>query len=64
MIYNKKVRQSNIELLRIIMILAVIGLHYFNGQMGGLLNNVNPGSPDYYVSHVFESLFIILLMYL
>lgn len=57
--HNKKVRQSNIELLRVIMILAVIGLHYFDGQMGGYFNNAISGTPDYYISHLFESLFII-----
>ena len=56
---NGKVRQSNIELLRIIMILAIIGLHYFNGKMGGLLTYAKTGTLNYYVSHIIESLFIV-----
>ncbi len=29
-------RKSNFELLRIIAIIMIIGLHYFNRSMGGL----------------------------
>ena len=57
--HNTRVRQSNIELLRIIMILAVIGLHYFNGNMGGLLKYTKISNSTYYFSHVLESLFIV-----
>jgi hypothetical protein len=34
---NKRdnVRNSNIELLRIVSMIMIIGLHYFNGEMGG-----------------------------
>ena len=56
---NGNVRQSNIELLRIIMILAIIGLHYFNGEMGGLLVNAKTNTLNYYISHIIESLFIV-----
>lgn len=35
-----KKRKSNIELLRIVLILMVITLHYFNGNMGGGLKHV------------------------
>lgn len=58
MVYNEKIRQSDIELLRIIMILAILGLHYLNGQMGGVLSSVELGTSNYYISHVCESLFI------
>lgn len=57
--YVKKQRQSNIELLRIVLILMIISLHYFYGGMGGLLAHVKEGSLNYYVSHFFESLCII-----
>lgn len=31
---KKKKRQSNVELMRIVLILMIIGLHYMNGTMG------------------------------
>lgn len=52
-------RKSNFELLRIVAIIMIIGLHYFNGSMGGALANVNPGGINYYFAYLFESLFII-----
>lgn len=52
-------RKSNFELLRIILILMVIGLHYFNGNMGGALDNVLPNSFNYYFVHFMESLCIV-----
>lgn len=52
-------RSSNFELLRIILILMVIVLHYFNGEMGGLLKNVEKWSLNFYLSHFIESLCII-----
>lgn len=55
----EKNRRSNFELLRIILILMVIVLHYFNGVMGGLLNNVEKWSLNFYISHFIESLCII-----
>lgn len=54
-----KVRQSNIELLRIVAILMVIALHYFNASMGGELGHVASGSINYYLSHFLESLCIV-----
>lgn len=51
-------RQSNIELLRIILILMVIILHYMNAQMGGLLGHAQSGSLDYYLGHLIEALSI------
>ena len=52
-------RQSNIELLRIVAILMVIVLHYLNGSMGGELQHVISGTPNYYLSHFIEALCII-----
>ena len=37
-VFFLKKRKSNIELLRIVMILMVILNHYLNGDMGGLLS--------------------------
>lgn len=54
-----KMRSSNLELLRIILMMMVITLHYFNTYMGGLLDNVIPGSFNYYVSYFLESLCIV-----
>ena len=54
---EKEKRSSNIELLRIILILMVITLHYLNGADwgGGALSHVVPGSFNYYASHFMES---------
>lgn len=54
-----KERNSNFEFLRIVLILMIITLHYINGDMGGLLYNVNVGSFNYYLSRFLESLCII-----
>jgi len=54
-----KERSSNFELLRIILMLMIIVLHYFNGKMGGLLSAVENQSFNYYLSHFLESLCII-----
>lgn len=54
-----KERSSNFELLRIILMLMIITLHYFNGKMGGLLSAVEHKSFNYYLSHFVESLCII-----
>lgn len=58
---QKKERQSNFELLRIICILMIITLHYFNGSMGGALNTNNlPNTHlNFYLVRVGESLGII-----
>lgn len=55
----KNERSSNIELLRIILIIMIIVLHYFNASMGGLLGAVEENSVNYYLSHFLESLCII-----
>lgn len=52
-------RRSNIELLRILLILMVIVLHYFNADMGGALGHVHPGSISYNFIHLMESLCIV-----
>ncbi len=52
------VRKSNFELLRIVCILMIVTLHY-NSSMGGLLNNVEIGSINYYLSHFIQSLCIV-----
>lgn len=54
-----KERNSNFELLKIILTIMVIILHYCNSSMGGLLGNVEKGSLNYYLSHSIESLCII-----
>ncbi|WP_191668380.1 acyltransferase family protein [Limosilactobacillus walteri] len=50
-------RQSNIEMLRIVLILMVIILHYLNGEMGGALSHSK--MTELYVSHFMESLCIV-----
>lgn len=52
-------RKSNIELLRIVLILFVIVLHYMNAIMGGSLGHVQPNTVNYYLDHFIESLSII-----
>lgn len=52
-------RKSNIELLRIVLILMIIILHYFNADMGGVLGHTISGSINYYSSHLLESMSIV-----
>ena len=54
-----KKRKSNIELFRILLILMVIILHYFNAGMGGALGHTISGSIGYYFAHLVESLCIV-----
>lgn len=49
-------RHSNIELLRIILMIMIIALHYMNGSMGGALREST--GLNYYIIRFFESLFI------
>lgn len=57
---NTKIRQSNIELLRIVSMIMIVGLHYFNGTMGGgALGKLTTANNNYYVTYLFESLFVI-----
>lgn len=50
-------RKSNLELLRIISMMMVIGLHYFNSQMGGAIGKQAPGEINYYITYFLEGLF-------
>lgn len=54
---NKFIRISNYELLRIVAMAMVIGLHYL--LFGGALKNINAGMHNYYIVVFIESLFII-----
>ncbi len=58
---EKDNRQSNFELLRIILIVFIIALHYLNGSMGGALNtkNISNTETNYYIARIIESLCII-----
>ncbi|MDM0497567.1 acyltransferase family protein [Clostridium perfringens] len=58
MIYIK-VRESNIEFLRITAIIMVIGLHYLNSKMGGALGALSRVHINYYIAHYIESLNIV-----
>lgn len=53
------IRKSNFELLRIVAILMIIGLHYLNGSMGGALSHVIKGEFNYYIANLIESFCII-----
>ena len=53
-----KNRTSNFELLRIILILFIITLHYLNAQMGGILGNTTNQQLNYYIAHFIESICI------
>lgn len=57
--HQENVRDSNIELLRIISMLMILILHYLNGDMGGALSNVTSGTVNYYIVHLLESAAII-----
>ena len=52
-------RNSNIELLRILSMLMIIGLHYLHGSMGGALENIEYGTLNYYISQAAETVCII-----
>lgn len=54
-----KERKSNLELLRIILIIMIIALHYNNTRMGGVFGNVENGTFNYYLSNFVESLSIV-----
>lgn len=55
---KKTVRDSNIELLRIITMMGVIVLHYNNKSIGGALEYVSFGSLNFHFLNFIESLFI------
>lgn len=54
----KKERETNIELLRILIMIGVIILHYNNRYIGGGLKFVRLNSINYYVLMLLESVFI------
>lgn len=54
-----KERKSNLELLRILLIIMIIALHYNNSRMGGVFGNVKDGTFNYYLSNFIESLSIV-----
>lgn len=51
------IRDSNFELLRIVLISMIICLHYF--KYGGALHTLTPSDSNYYSAYGLESLFII-----
>lgn len=55
----KKERSSNLELLRIVLMMMVVTLHYLNTYMGGILDVIVPGTFNYYLAHFLESLCIV-----
>jgi len=55
---NVVVRNSNIELLRILAMVGVIILHYNNSDIGGGLAYVEQGTLSYYLLYVLESISI------
>jgi len=55
----KKVRESNFELLRCILMFMVVLVHYNNVDMGKALAYVTPGTLNYYFVYFMESLSII-----
>lgn len=59
LIAAKPVRESNIELLRILSIIGVIILHYNNTNAGGGFLYVTEYSANYWVLHFLESIFVI-----
>ena len=52
-------RNYSLDLLKIVSMLFVIILHYNNGNMGGLLDNVQTGTSNYFIAHFTEVLTII-----
>lgn len=48
-------RNSNIELLRIVLMLMVISLHFNNGAMGGAFNYVTDNSINSFILYLLES---------
>ena len=56
-----KERQSNFELLRIVLIIMVLSLHYLGVSLGGALDvkNIPEGYFNYYLARFIESFSII-----
>ena len=55
---DKTIRNSNIELLRIVLMFMVILLHFNNGSMGGAFNYVKNIPVNNFILYLFESLSI------
>lgn len=54
---EKQERNSSLELLRIIGMMAIIGLHYFNGNMGGAATYAIYPTPQWWINQFFTSAF-------
>lgn len=54
---ENNIRDSNFELLRIVLISMILCLHYF--KYGGALHALKPSDSNYYLAYGLESLFII-----
>ena len=52
-------RESGIELFRVVLMIMIICLHYFNAAMGGALQYTNEGTFNWYLIRFLESMFII-----
>ena len=52
-------RESNFELLRIILIIMIIILHYLSASIGGALTNTEAETINYYLIHFIESVCIV-----
>lgn len=50
-----KIRDSKFELMRIVIMIMIIILHYLNGSMGGALENIHEGDLNYTVMNLIES---------
>lgn len=55
---NEKIRNSNFELLKVILTIMILVLHYCNGYIGGALSNIPVGTVNYHLIHIAESLCI------
>lgn len=53
-----KERDSNFELLRCVIMMMVIVLHFNHASMGGALRFIQPNSSGYFILHFFESISI------
>lgn len=52
-------RQSNFELLRIIAIAMIIGLHYFYSEFGGAMAHLHFPQYNFFIANILESMFIV-----
>lgn len=56
---NKKIRKSNVELLRVILMLMILVLHYNYEQIGGAFSVLTKDNPNYYIQYFLESAFAV-----